>query len=204
MDEYQTEDQNNEPELKIALHFATPMMCVDNVLAPEEFAKVLKSANALEVTKTPTEWNGVCSSTYQKHQFLPNVFNPVIKAFEDYGNRFLEELKYDGSVQIKNNWLNKYEKGSYQEWHLHANMFFSGIYIVDAEYAEDVILFENPSIGELMNTPPHVAESTIANELITDVYSQTNRLIIFKSYLKHMVPKTNGKRITISANMNVK
>ena len=181
--------------------FPTVLYVKDNFLNQEQQKRLFNFFKNTPFKKGGKEWNTDVFNTHgtfdlredKVANFLPKL---VTKEVNDFKNIFAikPEFKCIGS------WINYYKKNDYQEWHLHGDCDFSAIYFVNVLENSSPVLFENPSLGEHLN-PLESFKSTEFNMLTESVSAETNRLIIFKSYLKHMVPKNDSnRRLTIAMN----
>ena len=112
-------------------------------------------------------------------------------------NLFAEQLgsKYD--YKELDAWFNVYGKGDYQEFHYHIERRLSAVYCLQTTDDMPALTFRNPLEPEMLplkNLQRH-------NESISFKLPQ-NTLIIFRSYVEHMVEevKTEGQRITFAVN----
>jgi uncharacterized protein (TIGR02466 family) len=99
-------------------------------------------------------------------------------------------------------WFNFYEIGDYQEFHNHPSSTWSAVYFLKSNSNCSPLIFENP----LMNFDMlPIKNIKVYNEhsFNTIKFSPIeNSLIIFRSYVKHMVPKKilPDNRITVAYN----
>ena len=99
-----------------------------------------------------------------------------------------------------NSWFNIYKKGDYQEYHYHANSYFSAIFVLQTPKPSPTIVFENPLTDMLPLKNLDVCE--INAETFNVNGMDENCLLIFRSHLRHMVHplQHEGERISIALN----
>ena len=123
---------------------------------------------------------------------------------------YVKAHKYQGNFTAKESWVINYKKNNYQPWHLHPGWTISTIFYLKADENDVVTMFKNPHVdmlNPLNRTPETEDNEDCFNDLTysTTTYKpKTGRLLIFRSFLEHMVPvKTNNKtRIIFSYNFN--
>jgi len=114
---------------------------------------------------------------------LTRASNAALNKFHKYNNEFI----------ISTSWLTKTKKGQGCNLHAHKNCVFSGVYYY-GNYDDDVghITFQNPftDMSSYMLNP---YESTLYNQPYMEIKPQDKSLIIFPSYLKHMIVNHKSK-----------
>jgi uncharacterized protein (TIGR02466 family) len=98
-------------------------------------------------------------------------------------------------------WVNSYKKGDYQEWHNHINSTYSAVLYLKHSEGSAPIHFQSPSEPLNMLSIKDIEKINSFNMHEMHIKPVENSLIIFRSYLKHMVPVNNtDERITIAFN----
>jgi hypothetical protein len=102
-------------------------------------------------------------------------------------------------IELQNIWQNIYKKDDFQENHIHANSHFS--FVIYKEVEESKTLFFSPN--------HYLVECFYEKDFLmkffeTKFYPKLtkNQIIIFPSFLEHMVKK-NKESITISGNIKI-
>ena len=108
----------------------------------------------------------------------------------------------DLDFYITQSWLNINKPGEFHHGHAHANSIISGVFYVSTE-EDDEISFEDPNvrIKDMIKITPKKFQ--IWNCSIWNLSVNTNELILFPSWLNHMVlpnEKATTNRISISFN----
>tara|TARA_R100000734_G_C3292843_1_gene84434 strand:+ start:398 stop:946 length:549 start_codon:yes stop_codon:yes gene_type:complete len=102
-------------------------------------------------------------------------------------------------IEILNIWENRYENRDYQEKHVHPHSHFS--FIIYKQIEEGKTVFVNPSDKSLLSYyAPVFWEKTNFFELDYEPKCRQGQIIIFPSFLEHMVKETNDYCVTVSGN----
>jgi uncharacterized protein (TIGR02466 family) len=97
-------------------------------------------------------------------------------------------------------WFNIYERGDYQETHHHGNSVYSGVFFLKTpEKSSPLILFSPAEHLDFFGFYNSTNEYNMNRYKVNPI---RNRFVLFKSYLKHMVPQHESyeKRITLAFN----
>jgi len=105
-------------------------------------------------------------------------------------------------IQILNIWENRYNKDDFQEKHTHPQSHFS--FVIYKKVEEGKTIFFNPAINliESYYPAPYFFQSTNFFQLEFKPKCKNNQIVIFPSFLEHMVQKINDS-ITISGNITI-
>ena len=117
-------------------------------------------------------------------------------------NRKILELLVD---KISNLWINKNNKGDFNDTHVHPNCHFSGVYYVNTSTKGGTLKFLNDDLKVFASLSRFIENDSDFIETYI-IKPEENLLILFPSYLKHMVlPHYDEKaRISVSFNINLK
>ena len=118
--------------------------------------------------------------------------------------RYLDDLQVNppySIVEIDESWLNYSEKGMYQEFHMHPEADISGTFYVDGDSDTGNIQFSTPAPAHNYSSLAH--RSPIYGPQVS-YKPYPGRLIIFPSYLEHMVQANNTDKQRISIAFNIK
>ena len=116
-----------------------------------------------------------------------------------------DELNYDiKDIEITDMWGNILKPGETHPPHTHSNNFLSGVFYLNSD-AKTGIIFQDPRPAADVLVPRKKTK-TNENSNLLSYTSNTNRLILFPSWLLHWVPtnKSNRDRISISFNVQIK
>ena len=116
-----------------------------------------------------------------------------------------DELNYDiKDIEITDMWGNILKPGETHPPHTHSNNFLSGVFYLNSD-AKTGIIFQDPRPAADVLVPRKKTK-TNENSNLLSYTSNTNRLILFPSWLLHWVPtnESNRNRISISFNVQIK
>lgn len=102
-------------------------------------------------------------------------------------------------LQITQSWVNYTKSGQFHHKHKHSNSFLSGVFYVNCEEGSGNIYFYKDVYEQISIVPKQI---TPANCDAVAVEVKSGDLIIFPSFLSHMVPSvtSNTTRISIAFN----
>lgn len=131
---------------------------------------------------------------------------PEMKRIANFCNESLQEYfkaiynpRYDTKLYITQSWANYTNKGQEHHKHRHANSIISGVFYVQAIKEVDKLIFETPTVPAFSIA---TNEFNLYNSEAWWIGVETGTLLLFPSYLAHMVEKveTEGTRISVSFN----
>ena len=130
-------------------------------------------------------------NTYDLHK--DKDFEKLNKWVDDKVKDYLNEINFlFEDVNKEQAWFNIYRRGDYQETHHHALCVVSAIFILKAGDENTFVSFENPHTDMIY-------ADTATN---VNYKSEDNKLIIFRSHLKHNVSMHNSDEPRISIAYN--
>lgn len=119
---------------------------------------------------------------------------------EIIGKNIFEFIKKGFKLEIDNIWQNFYDNNDFQEKHIHVRSDFS--FIIYKKIKESTTVFVAPH--------SYITESFYSGKFLEQYFEtffqpkcRENQIIIFPSFLEHMV-KTTSNALTISGNIQVK
>ena len=123
---------------------------------------------------------------------------------------YVKAHKYFGDFKAKESWIVNYKKNNYQPWHLHPGWTISTVFYLKADENDVPTMFKSPyndMLNPLNRTPDTEDDKDPYNELTystIDYKPKSGKLLIFRSFIEHMVPlKLNNKdRIIFAYNFN--
>tara|TARA_R100001015_G_C4618838_1_gene175410 strand:- start:300 stop:887 length:588 start_codon:yes stop_codon:yes gene_type:complete len=129
-------------------------------------------------------------------------FKILLDAIEERVFNFVKMHNSTYRYKIKESWFNIYNKGDYQEYHHHADCTFSAVFFLKSKIDSAKIHFESPLEPDMLPVKD-IQDDTELTFKTCRFPPVENSLIIFRSYLKHMVEKetTDNERITIAVNL---
>jgi len=154
-------------------------------------------------SQRPEDWACNVYTTIESNNELQNR-----PEFYEVKNFIEEELKYfseihkiylpQGSVFIKDMWINIYNKNCSMDIHHHPNSLFTGVYFIKLPDNGAQFAFDSPSTQEMIHAP--VKMSNEYNMKNASFIASEGELIVFNSHIKHRVFLHNidEERITLS------
>ena len=120
-------------------------------------------------------------------------------------HQYLEELAVDPPytlVNLDESWYNFSKPGMWQEFHMHPESDISGIFYVTAPKDSGNIIFNPPASAYNFHKLTHRARNMQPNVWFEPV---VGRMLLWPSYLEHMVVKnvSNEERISIAFNVKL-
>ena len=189
-------------ESKVHLLFPTSIMTCDDLLSIDENQNILNKIDELNKTVENGGENWECN-TFNSHGTFDlrddSVFSKVNDAVTEKVNQFANFLRSDYYYEISSGWYNYSTKGSFQEGHIHPGNVFSCVYYASVPENSGSIMFYNQ---EQMVPLNNITECTSHNSLTHKFFPKDRSLIIFRSFLEHMVSvnKSDSARISLSYN----
>ena len=98
-------------------------------------------------------------------------------------------------------WYNIYSSNRYQEYHVHPNAIFSAVYFMKSDETAQGLHIKRPDMGGML-PPKNKTRDTPYNQEVIIAPPQERTVIVFRSYLEHMVPPTTLKNDRITVAMN--
>jgi uncharacterized protein (TIGR02466 family) len=138
--------------------------------------------------------NPIANSNTEIDQFSEWVVNQVTEFSKHYNST--------ASYKIDQCWANIYQKGDFQETHIHPGFDFSAVYFVSAPTGSGKLVFENPLLGFDMR-PIKTKNETELNSTAAVYAPVEGQLIIFRSNLRHGVYPHNSDQPRISIAFNL-
>ena len=129
-------------------------------------------------------------------------FKLLFDKIEEKVSLFTQAHKSNYSYRVKESWLNIYNKNDEQEFHCHADCTFSAVFFLKTSEDCAKIVFENP-IEPDMKPILNIEEFCPLNFKKCFFEPRENSLLIFRSYMRHMVEKqkTDYERISVAVNL---
>tara|TARA_R110000751_G_scaffold272353_1_gene372536 strand:+ start:219 stop:779 length:561 start_codon:yes stop_codon:yes gene_type:complete len=120
---------------------------------------------------------------------------------EKISSLLVNEILNPFTITLTDIWQNNYKKNDFQEKHMHYKSHFS--FIIYNKIDESKTVFYNPSL--------HLIESFYDSDFVhkTNFFKydfepkcRQNQLVLFPSYLEHLVKRTNSG-VTIAGNLKI-
>jgi uncharacterized protein (TIGR02466 family) len=191
--------------MPIHFWFPTAISVEENIIPIDDIKKYSDQILDLEsiIQSGGKNWNTEISNSHGTYDMINDgKFEDLISVVTDKINIFAREYGSDFSYQKPESmWYNIYRKGDYQEYHTHTDSVFSAVFYVTSPENSGRIIFENP-IEPDMKPVKNIIKNNDLNYKTCHYTPDKGTLIIFRSYLRHMVEKclNTEPRITIAFN----
>tara|TARA_Y100000004_G_scaffold178137_1_gene220410 strand:+ start:4210 stop:4833 length:624 start_codon:yes stop_codon:yes gene_type:complete len=162
----------------------------------------------LKYVETKLRWqangNNKNFRSADSYLFKKKIFSKIKKfcqeSIEIFDNQILNT---DQKLVITQTWANKNPKGASHHDHIHPNSVLSGVFYLRLESGMPPIVFNKTVFSNIKRIVKNYNEHNAETFLLPMV---SGELIVFPSYLRHMVPtnKSDKERISISFNTFVK
>tara|TARA_B100000925_G_scaffold255304_1_gene208586 strand:- start:749 stop:1354 length:606 start_codon:yes stop_codon:yes gene_type:complete len=179
--------------------FPTEVYIADDVLEEEYVDSMKEDILLSQQNKDKDNWQSDPKlHTKKKYKALTDKIIEVSKlVFKD------KEYIYD-TFQITDMWSNVLKPGEAHRPHTHSNNILSGVYYVESDKAAGIQFYDPRPQAGVIN--PELKRFTKSNATAWELHSVTNRMILFPSWLQHLVPinRSKNKRISIAFNLMLK
>lgn len=131
---------------------------------------------------------------------LEDIRNFILSSLTDFGKRVYEFDDEETKLYITQSWMNKTMPGEFHHPHKHPNSIVSGTLYIETNDL-DVIRFEKPG----SDTAPWLfmpKEWNLWNSSTWALPVVKGQLLLWRSYLAHSVPKTEGPNARYSLSFN--
>jgi uncharacterized protein (TIGR02466 family) len=193
-----------DKDYEVHFWFPSTIYIAENVLTPEENQLIIDRIDEIQKT-TPSGGDNWQCNMYNTLGTFNFVNDPTFaKLIDESNNHVFELVRLLGSAERytpSDVWANVSEKNSFQEYHAHSASTFSAVYYAAVPEDSGKIWFESPLEPDMLP----VKNTTNYNPLsFRNAYytPKPRTLMIFRSYLKHMVEMNNSDEQRISVAFN--
>jgi uncharacterized protein (TIGR02466 family) len=144
--------------------------------------------------------NETTNDTYILHNpEMADLAKDMLESIDSYVKNVM--MPVDGlTPYITQSWINYTKHGEHHHRHKHPNSIISGVFYINAEDGKDKIhFFDDERTGIQVN----IKEFNVYNSLSWWLGVKTNDLLLFPSYLTHMVETTESDKTRVSLAFNV-
>lgn len=184
--------------------FPTPIYIQDDLISVDEVNFLINYCYLIKekIKSGGVKWNCDLYNTFdtydlKKDEKFSNLINKVTAEVNEFKKIYTSNYNY----LCNEAWINIYNKNQYQEFHYHPGMTFSAVYYLSAPEGSGNIVFNNPLHPDMLPVK-NMDSDTIYNYVNCSYPAKENRLIIFRSFLQHMVAKGNNDKDRISIAFN--
>ena len=183
---------------KFEFLFPTNILITDNVLESEYLDSMV--SDTLQKSKTGRQIN------WQSHPRLQDElkYKSLSEAALNLGKKYAENLKWKYEhIFITDMWSNILKPGETHAPHTHSNNIISGVFYLSADDTSGLRFYDPRPQSNVFDLN---REFNWNNCSLWEYASKTNRMILFPSWLSHMVPSNISKdnRISVAFNLMVK
>ena len=149
-------------------------------------------------------WVGDVYTTHGTYDIVKDEnFKDLIDEITKHVNNFARSFNCQKEFMCNSAWLNINDKDHFQEYHHHAGQLFSAVYYIEAPEGSGNLVFEDPKEPDMFPLP-NITEKNSLSFQTCDHTPITGKLIIFRSYMRHLVEKgTNTTpRVSVACNFN--
>jgi uncharacterized protein (TIGR02466 family) len=187
----------------IELWFSTTIYYQDNILSICEIENLQNDCYEIKKTipSNHKSWRSELYTSFKNHNATKDPkFKPLLDKITNSVNAFARSLGSDYNYTSREGWINISDSTHYQEYHYHPSSIFSAIYYLKAPEGSGVTIFRSPLQPDMM--PLKNTTFNLLNLDSCEYPAVTNRLVIFRSYLEHMVEKGTNIEDRISLSFN--
>jgi|688.fasta_scaffold810042_2 uncharacterized protein (TIGR02466 family) len=189
--------------IKIQTWFPTTIFSIENLISVEENINLIKEIYKIKknIKTGGKNWKTDTYNSCGTYNLIKDIkFNNLIKKTEEQTLNFSKILGSNETYKVCSGWFNYYNKGDYQEYHIHPSSHFSAVYFFKNPKGSGSLIFKNPS--DKMFPLKNLKYNEFSYG--TCSYNPPERsLIIFQSDLWHMVEKCKNTTPRITAAFNL-
>lgn len=190
--------------MKITLWFPTCIYSAEDIITEEENTFLINELINIKnnTSKGGDGWRTDVYNTMDTFDLTKNnKFNNLSKNIISHTQNFAKELGSNSEYIIKESWFNFYNEGDYQEYHTHASSIFSAVYFFSNPTNSGKLIFKSPATPDMF--PLKNLTNNTYNFQTCDYNPKPRTLVIFRSYVQHMVEKCKNSTPRITAAFNL-
>ena len=190
---------------KIIMTFPSSFYVSENLLENKIVLDLQKRSKKIKKQYPRGGKNWICTTynTCGTFDLLNDeYFKILLNKIEEKVFEFTKAHGSNYKYKTKQSWLNIYKNRDYQEFHHHAGNTFSAVYFLKSSKECAKLIFQNPTEPDMLP----IVDVKQFNDLSFKTYSFEpiqNSLIIFRSYMIHMVELQtfDFERISVAVNL---
>jgi hypothetical protein len=171
-------------------------MRIDLFSVPIFINKIDSSKIIVESKIIKKNWNSETNSSYGNENYISKESSKYL--FDIINESLMDFIKNDYKIELVNIWENFYNLNDFQEKHIHVRSDFS--FVIYKKINESKTIFFSPN--------NYLIASFYDNKFLQNYFKtefqprlKENQIIIFPSFLEHMVKRNENESITISGNI---
>jgi hypothetical protein len=143
-------------------------------------------------------WSSETNSSHGNDNYINE--ESMLYLFNIINESIMDFIKNDYKIELLGIWENFYNLNDFQEKHIHVKSDFS--FIIYKKINESKTVFLSPN-NYLIDS--FYENKFLQNYFKTEFYPKLkeNQIIIFPSFLEHMVKKNQNESITIAGNISI-
>lgn len=188
---------------QVSSWFPSAIYIAPNIASDSENDIILNKIKSLEKTTERGGDNWQCNMfntcgtrDFSKDDELGFLFDKI----KDHVNEYVKIMGSSQRLECQEAWANISYKGSFQEYHTHSGRTISAVYYASVPENSGRIIFESPLEPDML--PLKIDEYNYWSNRIAHFTPESKMLIIFRSYLRHMVEINHDDNERISLAMN--
>lgn len=188
----------------LSLWFPVSIYTQKDILSNEQHQTLIDHVDKIkqEIPSGGKDWFGSIYTSYETFDIRKDImFESLLEKVEYHVNDYAIMHNSHHKYKCREAWFNESIGNQFQEFHTHANNIISAVYYLRAPEGSGEIVFKDPKQPDMMP----LKEIDSLNNLNFGNASFDpieNSLIIFRSYLPHMVKPGTNKIGRISVALN--
>jgi len=189
---------------QLQLWFPTSVYAAENIVTPEENEKIIQRIFEIK-DSTPSGGQNWQCNTYNTLGTYNIATDPsfagLLEKVEDHVFEYVRCMGSAYHYKCQEAWANINEEHSYQEYHTHSDRTISAVYYAAVPDNSGRIFFESPLEPDMLPIK-NIDNYNMCSNRIAHFTPQAGTILIFRSYLRHMVEMNRSKDPRISVAFN--
>lgn len=189
---------------QLELWFPVGIYKQPNLLTEKENKALINRALTIreKYKKGRDDWRCSVYNTLGSHDILKDRnFNKLISLVTHHVNDYIKMHGSEHKYKCQEGWLNIYKQGDYQEYHTHEGSTISAVYYMKSPEDSSNIVFRSPHTTDMLPIK-NIKELTNLSYKTCYYEPEERSLLIFRSYIPHMVEQHKGEEERISLAFN--
>lgn len=189
---------------EINLWFPVSIYTEHNILTNDQHEQLVSHVEQIkqDIPSGGKEWFGSIYTTFETYDIVEDTsFSPLIDKVNFHVHEYARQHNSSADYTCTEAWFNESVEYQFQEFHTHANHIISAVYYLKAPEGSGDIVFRDPKQPDMMPLK-NVNEQNDLTFGATSYKPTENSLIIFRSYVPHMVKPGKNKTGRISVAFN--
>jgi uncharacterized protein (TIGR02466 family) len=194
----------NGNQYQISSWFPTAIYIAPNIVSPQENQDITNKILGLEkqIPQGGNNWQCNMYNTCGTYDLSKDSNFKFL--FDKIDDHVFEYVRYMGSsykYECREAWANISYQHSFQEYHTHSDRTISAVYYASVPDNSGKIIFESPLEPDMLPIK-NIDNYNYWSNRVAHFTPEAGMLIIFRSYLRHMVEMNNNTAPRISIAMN--